>query len=271
MVRQQFSITAEQAFIWRADLRENTACTFNIVDAHQGDDLVIDPTIRFSEEETRQIIARAASRQDESERMRSAAGTGLTLGMLQDVAREAGIDPLQIAAAASDVLIRRDVRPVKKRLGLPTALGIQRVVPGSVSDSQWERMVADFRRTFGKSGTVSQFGGVREWIIESGSTALAIRLEPLDENTLITLHQPTAGASEITAIGGTFSLIALATGALVAFGSFEPHVALLPAIFGSIAALSSLGIWAGYRIWIPRQEERIRAVLDRAELILRAG
>lgn len=47
---------------------------------------MIDSNFRFSDEETRQIIARATSRQEEAERVQLDA-RGLTLGALQEVAR----------------------------------------------------------------------------------------------------------------------------------------------------------------------------------------
>lgn len=98
-----------------------------------------------------------------------------------------------------------------------------------------------------------------------------IRLEPVDEGTLITLHQPTRTVSEMTyAVGGTFASFAALFGVLVGVGDFAPGAAVLPIIFLVLAVLSSLGIWGGYRAWMPRQEERFRALLDRTELIARA-
>jgi hypothetical protein len=149
----------------------------------------------------------------------------------------------------------------------------QRVVPGSVSDAQWERMVGEFRQTFRKNGTVSQFGPVREWISgdESSNMPVQIRLEPVDEGTLITLHQPTRTVSQMTyAVGGTFASFAALFGVLVGVGNFAPGATVLPIIFAVLAVLSSLGILGGYRAWMPRQEERFRALLDPAELIARA-
>jgi hypothetical protein len=234
---------------------------------------VIDPQAKFSEDETRQIIARAASRQEQAERVRLGTGTGLTLEVLQDVGRDAGIDPLHIEAAAKDVMLRRDASPVKTRLGLPLELRAQRVVPGSVSDAQWERMVTEFRQTFRKSGTVSQFGPVREWISEeeSSNMPVKIRLEPVDERTVITLRQSTKTASEMAyVIGGTLASFGAMFGVFVGMGAFGPGGVVLPILFGVLAVLSSLGIWGGYRAWMPRQEERFRALLDRTELIARA-
>lgn len=229
-----------------------------------------DPEAHLTDEETRQIIARAADRQEQAERVPLDSGTGLTLSTLQEVAREAGIDPLYVDAAAREVLLRREAAPAATRLGLPVELRAQRVIPGSVSDAQWERMVTEFREAFRKSGIVSQFGQVREWVSgnEASGMPVNIRLEPVDRNTLITLQQPTMTASQLVyAVGGGFSVAAALVGVVFAVGDFAPIILLLPILFLILALLGSLGAWAAYRAWMPRQEEQFRALLDRAELI----
>ncbi len=235
---------------------------------------MIDSQARFSDEETRQIIAWAAQRQEDTDRVQLGTGAGLTFGALQEVARDAGIDPLHVRAAAKDILLRRDAPPIKTRAGLPLELRVQRVVPGSVSDGEWERMVAEFRQTFRKSGSVSQFGAVREWISqnEASNMPITVRLEPVDEGTLVTLHQSTKTMSDLVYAGGGSML---ATGAIIgvlAVVTSAPGAVMAPILlFAVLAVLGSLGPWAGCRAWIPRQRERFRAVLDRAELIARAG
>lgn len=236
---------------------------------------MIDPRTAFSEEEIRRILARAADREAEGERARLGAGTGLTLGGLKEVATDAGLDPLHVEAAAREVLLHRAAVPERTRLGLPVELLAQRVIPGPVSDAQWERMVAGFRDVFRKSGIVSQFGEVREWVSGNESTEgmpVRIRLEPVDEGTLVTLQQPTRSLSVTTyALGGTFSFFALLFGALFVAGDFAPAVATLPILMAVLGVVSFVGGWAGWRAWVPRQEERFRAVLDRVELIGRGG
>jgi hypothetical protein len=131
-------------------------------------------------------------------------------------------------------------------------------------------MVTEFREAFRKSGIVSQFGQVREWVSgnEASGMPVNIRLEPVDRNTLITLQQPTMTASQLVyAVGGGFSVAAALVGVVFAVGDFAPIILLLPILFLILALLGSLGAWAAYRAWMPRQEEQFRALLDRAELI----
>jgi hypothetical protein len=235
---------------------------------------VIDPEARFSDEETRRILARAASRQDEVERARlgTRSSTDLTLAAVQAAAREAGIDPLHVEAAAREVVLRRDAAPVKTRAGLPVEMKMQRVIPGDVSDAQWERMVTEFRQTFRKSGATSQFGPVREWISgnEQSSMPITVRIEPVDEGTLLTLLQSSKAMSDIVyAVGGVFGGFAAFLGALAFFSPGFPVA--LPLVLLCFALVFSVGSWGGYRAWLPRQEKQFRAVLDRSELIARSG
>ncbi|MBA2671027.1 MAG: hypothetical protein H0U67_11705, partial [Gemmatimonadetes bacterium] len=199
---------------------------------------MIDPQARFSDEEARQILVRAAAQEESAER--ASAGRGLSVVALQEIAREAGLDSLQVEAAAREVLLRRDSLPVRTRLGLPVELGVQRVIPGTVSDAQWESMVAEFRKTFRKSGMASQFGGVREWISanEESQMPVKVRLEPVDESTLITVQQPMNVAPQIIyPVGGGFSAAAVLFGVLAAIGSFPVS---LPVLFLMFALLGSL-------------------------------
>lgn len=231
---------------------------------------MIDPNALFSDDEIRQILARAAARQNDSEQRQLGERSGITLGALQEIARDAGLDPLHIEAAASDVLLRRDTVPVKTRLGFPTELRAQRLVGSGVSDAEWERIVVDLRRTFRSSGTVSQFGPVREWISgnEASGSAVHIRLEPADGGTRMTINQSTKMMSQLVygmagafgSMGAFFAILVAVLGTLPIF---------LPLFFLVLGVLFGLGGWGVYRSWVPRQEEKFRTVLDRAELIAR--
>jgi hypothetical protein len=231
---------------------------------------VIDPQARFSNDETRQILTRAATRQDEAERPQvgTGGGTELTLAAVQAAAREVGIDPLHVEAAAKELVLRRDAAPVRTRAALPVELRVQRVVPDPVSDAQWERMVTEFRQVFRKTGATSQFGPVREWISgnEASSMPVTVRVEPLDEGTLLTLRQATKTMSDMVyAVGGTFSGFAAVFGVIAAVTRGFP--AALPAFFLALGLAGSAMVWGGYRAWTPRQERRLHALLDRSELI----
>jgi hypothetical protein len=236
--------------------------------------LVIDPEARFSDEETRQLLARAANRQEEADRALPGrhGGSVHTLAVVRAAAENVGIDPLHVEAAAKEILLRRGAAPVRTRAGLPMELRLQRVLPGPVSDAQWERMVAEFRKEFRKSGSTSQFGPVREWISgnEASSMPITVRVEPVEEGTLLTLHQETKTMSDLVyVVGGTFSGVAATFGVIAALT--QTVSVALPVFLLAGGLIASAMVWGGYRAWMPRQEKQFRAVLDRSELIARSG
>lgn len=238
------------------------------VDRPPAREPMIDPDTRFSDEETRRILARAADREAPAAQK---PGTGLTLHALQEIARETGIDPRHVEAAAREMVLRRSTAPAPRRLGLPLSLDARRVVPGRVTDAQWERMVAEFRRAFRKSGATSQFGEVREWISENeeGAMPVKVRLEPVDGGTLVTIGQPTTLVPQLVyGLGGGLTGMAAVFGGLAAVAGAPVG---LPLLFLGMAAATAGGVRFGYGAWMPRREKQFEALLDRAELIARAS
>src|SRR4051812_7221836 len=97
---------------------------------------------RFSDAEVAQIIERATTRQEAGIQTIPPRSDGLTLAELQEIGREVGLDPVNIAVAARTL----DEAPAITRpgpLGMP--MRVERVIPlrRQVSDAEWERMVVD--------------------------------------------------------------------------------------------------------------------------------
>lgn len=193
----------------------------------------------------------------------------MSLAALTEIAREAGIDPAQVELAAREVVLHRGRPPARTRMGLPALLEEQRILPGPVTDAQWERIVAELRSTFQKSGIVSQFGEVREWMSgedTTGSGPVKVRLEPFEDGTLVTVSQSTEPFA-ITGytLAGSFGAVATLLGVLFALGDFEPQVFGVAGLMVILSALSPLVTWMAGRSWVPRQEEKMRGVLARLE------
>lgn len=243
----------------------------------------MDPSTRFDDDDIRRILARAARRQEQAERALPAAETGsatgpepgLTLAELQDVASEVGIAPTHVQAAARELRMRtgRDVARYPF-LGIPRETIDQRVVPGTPTEREWERIVEQLRSEFRVPGVTNSFGEVREWWSSSVSTVggVRLRLEPGEDGTEVTLRRSNAHLSQLThALGWTFGGMAGVVGTLMAVGSFEPGIIVAPILFGGFSVASFLFGRIASRQSARRERSRFARVLDRIELIARGG
>jgi hypothetical protein len=78
------------------------------------------PSRRFSEKEVAHIIKRASELQQEEAPAESS--SGMSLAELEQVAREAGLDPALVRRAATDLDTRVSDRPASRFIGAPTTL-----------------------------------------------------------------------------------------------------------------------------------------------------
>ncbi|NNF13487.1 MAG: hypothetical protein HKN72_09695 [Gemmatimonadetes bacterium] len=226
---------------------------------------------RFSEDDARKILARAAERQEAAERAQLGSGGGVSLEELQSIADEVGIDPNYVQAAAGELALKQRSPAMDFRMGLPTRLEEVRMLPGSVSDRQWGQMVAVFREAFGRSGMTAEFGDVREWIsanIGSEGMPVTVRLEPTEDGTLMTLSQSTKTITGLgPALGGSFGAMGGFLAALLAVGDFENAVWVLPVLLFILAIGSVGGVALGGRSFVKKRTALFDSVADKVELI----
>ena len=91
-----------------------------------------------------------------------AEGKGLTLAALQDIGREVGISAESISQAARS--LDQAGRAASQRfMGLPIGVGRTIEFDRPLSDSDWERLVADLRETFEARCTGRYDGPFRQW------------------------------------------------------------------------------------------------------------
>ena len=119
---------------------------------------------RYGDEEVREIFSLATTGGGRDPSLPSESG-GLTLDELQRIGQEAGIEPARVAHAAETLDARGRAAPVRRSLGLP--IGLTRVVdlPRAPTDREWERLISEFRSTFGAQGTATTSGGLRDWSV----------------------------------------------------------------------------------------------------------
>lgn len=117
---------------------------------------------RYSDKEVTRLLKKAAEIQEE-EAGHELEGRGMTLAELQEVAAEAGIHPRYLQQAAA-----RIEHPGKPGLGAalagtPLTITVERAVPGTLADEDFERAVMDIQRAFSGTGNASMVGRTLMW------------------------------------------------------------------------------------------------------------
>lgn len=243
----------------------------------------MDPSTRFQDDEIRRILARAAERQEQADRALPAADAGsaagqepgLSLVELQAVAREVGIAPAHVQAAARELQLRGEGAGARYPfLGVPKETVDHRVVPGTLTDREWERIVEGVRAEFRVPGITNAFGDVREWWSSSLSMTggVRLRIEPGDDGTEVTLRRSNAHMSQLThALGWTFGGMAGVFATIVALGALEPGAIAAPILFGAVSAATFVGARLLSRAAARKERGRFARILDRIELIARSA
>ena len=117
---------------------------------------------RFNDEEVALIIKRAAELQ-QTEAIADDPASALTLAEVEQIAKEAGIDPSLIRRAALTLDRPGEVNRPSPWAGAPTRLVFERVVDGEISTEEYEGLIDIVRRTMGDNGMPSVLGRTLAW------------------------------------------------------------------------------------------------------------
>lgn len=180
---------------------------------------------RYSEDEAAEIFRLAAELEERSPRA-IAKSDGLTMAQLQEIGREAGLNPDLIARAATAATTSVPAT-ANRAFGLPISVGRTIELDRPFSDQDWERLVSELRQTFDARGVIRYDGPFREW----------------SNGNLHVLVEPTPGAHRIrfrTTNGLSRSL--LAGGGLMVVASGLVATISMAAGTAAAEALSTMGV-----------------------------
>jgi hypothetical protein len=225
---------------------------------------------RYSDEEVSAIFARATETQHEAPRQSPPGpGEGTTLAELQDIGREAGIDPEAVARAARSLDTAPTIRqpPPARYLGMP--IGVAHVVelPYRMTEPEWERLVVDLRETFDAPGRVRSDGTFRQW--SNGN--LQVLVEPSGDGQRVRFRTMKGSSRSMMTVGATFLAIALVMivmGLLTFGGPLGPGA---PGNAGTFALVGAIlfGVGAAQLpSWVKLRKSQMEEIGDR---LLRAG
>jgi len=198
---------------------------------------------RYTDEEVAAIFERAAEA-DHTALPVPAEGKGMTLAALQEIGREAGISPESISHAARTLDMVG--HPASRTfMGLPIGVGLTVELDRPLSDSDWERLVADLRETFEARGTVKYDGPFRQWtngnlqaLVEPTPSGHRLRLQTVkgDSRALMRWGIATLGVATATfiavamagSLGNSGSVVGVGFMAAMGLGMFAVGALRLP-------------------------------------------
>ncbi|MEM6784943.1 MAG: hypothetical protein AAF624_14575 [Bacteroidota bacterium] len=230
---------------------------------------------RFSEEQARAILKRAAERQHRADLGAEARTTGLSLRDLERAAAAAGIEPAHVAAAVRDAERAEPSVPesVHDRLmGRPTTIRLERLSPGQLDEALWQKLVVELRRTFNTPGIPSTLGALHEWRSnESTLDQAELIAEEVEGEVRLTLrrswvNQASGGLASLV-FGGGLSALFLGLGLFVGASSLAFSWAAALAVL----AVVGFGIARSvFRRFAGKQTARFEGLMDRLDGIVAA-
>ena len=219
---------------------------------------------KYHDDEVREILDLAVG-SEEARAFPRPESEGLTLAELQDIAGEVGVPPDRVTEAAAVIAARESTIAHGTTVGLPTSVGSVVPLPRSLTDREWELLVADLRTTFGGKGELTAQGSLREW---SYGTVHAF-LEPTEIGYQLRLTDSRETAlGGMMAMGGFFLVLALLI-FIVLLGKDDAGYKFAVPAFLAAAGLGSIGAGVfGLPGWSRVQTERMEHIAARAATLV---
>jgi len=216
---------------------------------------------RFTDREIGLILRRAVELEETSPASGVPTARGLTLGELQEIAREAGIDPALVGRAAQEMETRHGLEP-GDILG-PS--GVKRevtTVPGKLDREAVGRLMRIVDEEVEAQGTaVEALGGVR-WTSNTRFLSTQVSVEPSGDDTLLRVEERYSNSvrGPLHGVPASWGLAFGLPIGLDALGLAVPLVIILCAV------LAVIGWGVGDLVWraiSAGSRRRVRALTER--------
>ena len=215
---------------------------------------------RYDTEEAREIVNRAAE-------LEASVPTGpaLSLGGIQEIADEVGIDPVHVREAAAIVQQGDDGLVRGGLLGVRTDLSFQRTFEGEISPSDYERLLEEIRTQIGEVGRINEtLGRSLSWnslsfqnSIEGGGRLIHVMIRPEDGQTTLRITESSGHFPVVMVVGGVAAAF-FSVG--WSFSTFD----VIPAIVSSAVFVGAgyAGVRGAIGAFMRRRHRRMRHLLD---------
>ena len=214
---------------------------------------------RYTDDEVAQVLQRAADLDRDTGSATLAKGLSLT--ELRDIAAEAGIDPVMVTRAASELSGRRSRRSTGGVLGGSGVVGRTAALPGRMDREALGHLVDIVDAEASEQGTVGEALGSVRWTSTNRFLSRQVVLQPGDTESVVRVEERYTGRARavIHLLPMTYAAGAgLATGAqFFGAGAAQASVAVG-------AALAGFGV--GRAIWSflrARSTRRVERLIDK--------
>ena len=227
---------------------------------------------RYSEEEAGEILRRAA----EMQRAEPSAAdpSGFSLSELEEVAREAGIDPAVVRRAASQLDLPASGNLGTALAGSPLTIRLEVELPGQYPVDRFDALVPAIQDASPWQGHAGVVGRTLTWSAraDSNTSSLQVLVASSDGRTLIRVEERLAGLvgalfGGIIGGGGAGIGIGLGAGLGAAVGSTLFAIGFPVLMLGGSYALAR----AIYSAHVRKERARLQGLLDRLAAIASAG
>jgi hypothetical protein len=224
---------------------------------------------RYGDEEVGLILKRAAELQRQ-EPAAAAEGGGLTLGELEEIAGEVGIDPRHLRRAAEEIdtlAVPLHGEGVDRLIGAPLTLKFERILTGELPEDGLESLLPEIQDALQGYGQPSLLGRTLTWQSTSPDSerTLQVTVSSRDGRTRIRIEER---ISELAwslfggIIGGVGGGVGLGVGLGVGIGALQSALFAVAWPVGVITG-SFLLARRFYRSAVRRRQRVLRDLLDR--------
>jgi len=222
----------------------------------------------YNEKQVAAIIKRASELQNASTDAASnlANWRGLTASEIEQVASELGLQSNYIMAALDEFEHNEDRTAIPLLSGAHSSQEMERFIPGELTDTVWEEIIAEVHTIYNKAGTVSKVGSRYEWAWRDGKSSLIVRAAPLQGKFRLQMVAHYGDTVETTWI--VAGVIALLSWLLVALpvGETLPdwvRILLVICVFGGGYGITRTALASWYR----REHEKMKKLFSRVEAL----
>lgn len=236
--------------------------------AQESDGLMADER-RYSDEELRRILAEATKAEDAPGRpadvvVPSGPHDGFTLREIQEIAREAGIDPGAVERAARNLPLPRPIRvPLEPAGPFARIIRGESVIDRVLGDREMRSVALEAERVLGRRGRVERRADSVEWRADEERLTVVVARDGSGTRIRVACDQSpdlVRGSIFLGACGLAGTVLALTVGGPVLLAG-------LPLIAGGTIGL----IWLHALGRSARTRDRLRELLEQLDDVARLG